>query len=204
MIYIVDYGVGNLAAIRNMLGRMGFESEISGDPAEIAAATKIILPGIGAFDEGMRNLKTRGLVKLLCDTAATRRVPLLGICLGMQLLGRGSDEGVEPGLGLIDMHFKRFEPNDERGLKSLHMGWNHVINTAGCTLLAAYEKTPRFYFVHRYYAVCRESEDIWGTTEYGFPFASVVGRGLICGVQFHPEKSHNFGMRLLRNFAEGP
>jgi len=204
MIHIVDFGVGNLAAIRNMLGRMGFDSTISRDPAEIGRATKLILPGIGAFDEGMRNLRARGLVDLLGEMVMTRRVPLLGICLGMQLLGRGSDEGSEPGLGWIPMYFKRFEPDDERRLKSLHMGWNNVYHASNCALLSGYDRPPRFYFVHRYYAVCDEPSNVWGTTDYGAKFASVVGRGTIGGVQFHPEKSHKFGMQLLRNFAEAP
>lgn len=204
MICIIDYGVGNYAAIGNMLRRIGVESCISRDPTVISAAKKLVLPGVGAFDEGMRNLRNSGLIELLNELVVIRHVPILGICLGMQLLGLSSEEGNESGLEWIPMRFKRFEPTKEgRRVKSLHMGWNIVTPLRRSQLFGGFEHPPRFYFVHRYFAVCEEPTDILGMSTYGVEFASAVARENIFGVQFHPEKSHRFGMRLLQNFAEG-
>jgi glutamine amidotransferase len=202
VICIINYGVGNLTAIHNMLRRIGVASVVSSDPKAILEATKLILPGVGAFDAGINSLRERGLPDVLNTAVMERRTPLLGICLGMQLLGAGSDEGIEQGLGWIPMHFKKLESDGKTGLKSLHMGWNVVKATRAESLLGGYEAPPRFYFVHRYYAVCKDPRDILGTTEYGLSFPVVVGRDNVLGVQFHPEKSHKFGMQLLQNFAQ--
>jgi len=203
MIGIIDYGLGNPAAIHNMLRRIGIHSIVSGNQAELASADKLILPGVGAFDEGMRSLAARDLIQFLDEQVKAKNKPLLGICLGMQLLGIGSEEGNLPGLGFLPMTFQKFKPLPDSQMKKLHMGWNEVQPVQESPLLAGFDRTPSFYFVHRFFAVCAEQNDLLGRSTYGTQFPSVVGRHNVLGVQFHPEKSHKFGMHLLRNFAEG-
>ncbi len=202
MITIVDYGVGNLASIQNMMRRLMIECEISSDPAVVMRSNKLILPGVGAFDSGMSFLGERGLIEPIRLAVRDRKVPLLGICLGMQLLGHGSDEGSMGGLGLIPMRCRRIVGDRNTGIKTIHMGWNEVKVARDSALLRGYERPPRFYFVHGYRAECDDQGDVLGTTEYGDTFASVVGRDNVMGVQFHPEKSHKFGYRLFKNFSE--
>ena len=201
MITIVDYGMGNLGSIRNMLKKIGVESEITAEPARIAAATKLVLPGVGAFDAGMENLEKSGLVPLLNERVRDAEVPVLGICLGMQLMTRSSGEGERRGLGWVDAKSLRFVPADAR-LKVPHMGWNVARPVRGDALLEALPDESRFYFVHSYYVACERPEDVLLTTHYGSEFHSGFRHGNVWGVQFHPEKSHRFGMHLLRNFAE--
>ncbi len=198
MITIVDYGMGNLSSIANMLKRIGVPSATTADPAALAAATKLILPGVGAFDTGMRNLRERGLVDVLERRVRKDGVPLLGICLGMQLLARSSEEGSLPGLGWIDADVVRFRGE---GLKVPHMGWNTVRPVGPGGLFEGLGDPPRFYFVHAYRLRLDRPEDLLGETDHGGPFPAAVGTGNLLGVQFHPEKSHRFGMGLLRNFA---
>jgi glutamine amidotransferase len=203
MLTIVDCGLGNLGSIENMLKRIGCAARVSSQVADIAAASKIILPGIGAFDQGMRNLRELGLEPVLREKVLLRKTPVLGICLGMQMLGRASDEGTEAGLGWIAGSCRKFGgPGWDPKLKIPHMGWNFVSPTAADPLLAGFQSTPRFYFVHSYHVVCDAPQSVIGTTDYGGPFASVVRMDNIFGAQFHPEKSHRFGMVLLRNFVE--
>lgn len=203
MIAVVDYGMGNLGSIVNMLRKVGAEAVISDDREVVSRAQKLILPGVGAFDGGMRNLTERGLVPLLNAKAVNGKTPLLGICLGMQLLCSRSEEGVLPGLGWLDADVVRFRHREEeRDLKIPHMGWNEVAVRQKHPLLQGLADDNRFYFVHSYHVVCRDAQNILGETNYGFPFASVVAKGNIMGVQFHPEKSHRFGLQLLRNFVE--
>ena len=202
-IVIVDYGMGNLGSIQNMLKRIGCPSSATSDPAEIARADKIILPGVGAFDGGMRRLTELGLVQVLNEKALQKGTPVLGVCLGMQLLTRRSEEGSLPGLGWIDgdtVRF-RFEPKDSK-LKVPHMGWNTVSVRQPGTLFRDVSGEARYYFVHSYHVVCNDPKDVLTTTEYGYPFVSAIERGTIMGAQFHPEKSHRFGMAVLKNFAE--
>lgn len=202
MIAIVDYDIGNVAAVANMLQRLGANCEITADPGKIERADKIILPGNGAFDACMRNLSASGLVPLLERRVLSDRVPLLGICVGAQMLGRGSEEGQDTGLGWIDMDVRRFP--DIPDLRVPHMGWNRVdVHAAGHPLARDMEPDTRFYFVHSYYMAPINAEDVLFTTDYGITFASGVARGNIVGVQFHPEKSHRFGKRLLGNFVKG-
>ena len=201
MITIVDYGMGNLGSIRNMLRKIGFDSEITSDAGRIAVATKLILPGVGAFDAGMDRLERSGLIPVLGERVLGARVPILGICLGMQLMTYGSTEGARCGLGWIDAQTLRFKAADA-GLKVPHMGWNLVRPMREAALVDALPEDPRFYFVHSYYIRCEQPEDVLLTTTYGEPFHSGFHRGNVWGVQFHPEKSHKFGMHLLRNFAE--
>ena len=204
MIAIVDIGVGNLGAIKNMLRKVGADATITSDVEAIRQADKIVLPGVGAFDQGMGALTASGLMDVLNEQVLGARKPVLGICLGTQMLGRRSEEGSLPGLGWIDMDVVRF-PRDA-GIKIPHMGWNTVSPAAPDgevhRLFSNGENMPRFYFVHSFHFACDRPEDVAATCVYGKPFAAAVARGNIWGVQFHPEKSHRFGAALLRNFAE--
>lgn len=201
MIAIVDYDIGNLGAVANMLQRLGAACEITADADRIEQATHLILPGNGAFDACMNNLRATGLIPLLERKVLHRRTPLLGICVGAQMLGSGSEEGNEPGLNWLDMKVRRFP--DLPGLRVPHMGWNQVVPAhADHPLVCNLEADARFYFVHSYYIETAHAEDVLMHAEYGVSFAAGVARGNIAGVQFHPEKSHRFGKRLLGNFAK--
>jgi imidazole glycerol-phosphate synthase subunit HisH len=201
MITIVDYRMGNLGSISNMLKKIGQEAQITADPALIAKADKLVLPGVGAFDAGMDNLERSGLIPLLNRRVLEDRVPTLGICLGMQLMTRRSEEGAHAGLGWIDAEALCFRPANA-ALKVPHMGWNRVMPARPSALTDELPEEPRFYFVHSFYVRCYDSADVLLTTPFGEPFASAFQHGNVWGVQFHPEKSHKFGMALLRNFAE--
>lgn len=201
MIAIVDYDMGNVASVANMLKRIGAPvAVLTRDPEVLRKAAKIILPGVGAFDKGMRNLTEFGLRDALEEAAQGRRVPVLGICLGMQLLTKSSEEGTEPGLGWIDAKTTKFRFSADSGLKVPHMGWNRVAVQRPNPLLRSDERS-RFYFVHGYYVECSRPDDVIGTAHYGLDFACAVNRENIFGVQFHPEKSHKFGMALLEGFV---
>lgn len=199
-VVIADYGMGNLNSIANMVRKVGGSPLISGEPHVIAQAEKLVLPGVGAFDKGMSALEETG-IKEAVHTAANQGAMLLGICLGMQLLMDGSEEGALPGLGLVPGRVYRFPRVG--GLKVPHMGWNHAYPTKDSPLFSRGSgETSRYYFVHSYYAKCEELTDVAATTNYGLEFASAFTRNNILGVQFHPEKSHRFGMSLLRRFLE--
>ena len=199
MITIVDYGMGNLESIRNMLRRVGVHATITGHPDDIADAEKLLLPGVGSFDAAMAEIEARGLRTVLDHKVMEERVPILGICLGMQLITRGSEEGVLPGLGWVDADVLRFPSNGE--LKVPHMGWNLVEATRPSPLTAGLADEPRFYFVHSYYVKADRREDVVLTASYGVTFDAALEVGNIRGAQFHPEKSHRFGMQVLANFA---
>lgn len=201
MISVVDYGVANLGSMLNMLRKVGAAARLVGTPDELAEATKIILPGIGAFDHGMAALASRGLVEPLRRKAVEEGVPVLGVCLGMQMLGVASEEGVREGLGLIPMRCQRFRLPEGSRLKVPHMGWSTLVARRGSPLLEGMVAEARFYFVHSYHAVCERDADVLATSSYGVNFVSVVEHDNVRGVQFHPEKSHRYGMALLRNFA---
>ncbi len=200
MIGIINYGLGNLASIANMLKAIGEKSVITDDAEVIRRCEKLILPGVGSFDAGMENLNAKGLSDII-KSEAERKKPILGICLGMQLLGRKSEEGEAAGLSLIDFDNVRFRFPRETGLKVPHMGWDIVDFEKDAPLLEGIEGRVRYYFVHSYYAVCDKAENVLMTCDYGGKFAAAVFKDNIYGVQFHPEKSHDFGMRLLENFA---
>jgi glutamine amidotransferase len=203
MITIINYGMGNLGSIANMLKKVGAEACVSADPAAIAKAEKLVLPGVGAFDNGMANLAERGLIPALNEAVGVRRVPILGLCLGMQLFGRRSEEGRAEGLGWIDGECRRFRFGGEQArMKVPHMGWNRVRIVARPSPLQGMGADARFYFVHSYHMVCADPALMLTTTDYGITFVSGVMRDNIVGVQFHPEKSHRFGMELFRNFAK--
>jgi len=203
MITIVDYGMGNLGSIRNMLARIGVPSIISSEAHALSTASAIILPGVGAFDRAMENLDERGLLPVLNDRVLGAKVPVLGICLGMQLFALDSEEGTRPGLGWIDAHVVRFSfPADGVRRRLPHMGWNSVLVRKQSDILDDRYEDSRYYFVHNYHVRCRTTEDILAATEYGgVEFHSAVLKANIMGTQFHPEKSHKYGMRLLSGFA---
>lgn len=201
MISIINYGLGNLGSIQNMFKKLGFESKIINEPAELQRASKIILPGVGAFDTGMNHLIKGNWIEALNEKVLVEKIPTLGICLGMQLMCMKSEEGIIPGLGWIDADVKKFSfDNDE--LKIPHMGWNEVIALKNSKLLTKFEQEKRFYFVHSYYVAANEEVDILFKTKYGFDFTSAFEKNNLIGMQFHPEKSHKFGLSILTNFAE--
>lgn len=197
MITIIDYGMGNLRSVQKGFEKCGYPAIITKDPEEAKKAEGLVVPGVGAFGDAMRNLRASGMDKVILE-AAEQQKPLLGICLGQQLLFAASDEwGFTEGLGIFPGRVRRLPP----GLKIPHMGWNQVEFVQTCTLFKDIPDQSAFYFVHSYY-VDPESEDIViGRTEYGIKFASVVGKNNVFGIQFHPEKSSVLGLRILRNFG---
>ncbi len=202
MIAIIDYDIGNLGAVASMLHRLGVPSRITADPTEIERAERLILPGNGSFDACMRALRATGLESLLNRRVQVDRTPLLGICVGAQMLGAGSEEGQEPGLGWLPMRSRRFPALP--GLRVPHMGWNEVTPARpGDPRLAGQSVDARFYFVHSYYLAPEDAADVLLWANYGIDFAAAVARGNIMGVQFHPEKSHRYGKQLLGRFARG-
>lgn len=200
MITIIDYGMGNLGSIKNMLKKIGVNAIITNNISLIKNSTKIILPGVGSFNRAMENIKSLGLFEILNEKAIVDKIPILGICLGMQLLANRSEEGVMLGLGCIEGEVKRF--NIDRFLKVPHMGWNTVRQQIPHPLFEGMYENPRFYFVHSYHFQPTSSNDILTYTNYGGEFVSAVCKNNIMGVQFHPEKSHKFGMKLLDNFSK--
>ena len=203
MIVILDYGMGNVGSIQNMLRKIGVrEVEISRDTDVIRGADKLILPGVGAFDAGMERLRELGLPEQIREHVLERRKPLLGICLGMQLLGQCSEEGTLPGLGLLPFSCNRFDIPPDTGLKIPHMGWDRTYVCCQTPLTEGLEQRERYYYVHSYHAVCEDPALVLMECEYGYRFPSAVYAGNVYGVQFHPEKSHLYGMKLLKNFAE--
>lgn len=199
MITIVDYGMGNLGSIQNMIKRIGARSRICADPRALADAEKILLPGVGAFDAAMERINAGGFREVLERKAHIDRIPILGICLGMQLLTRSSAEGRLPGLGWINGETLRFPRSED--LKVPHMGWNAVAPARPSALTGGLEPDARYYFVHSFFVKVDDEQDSLLTARHGVTFDAAIGRDNIFGAQFHPEKSHRFGMRFLSNFA---
>ncbi len=202
MITIVDYGMGNLGSVFNMFKKIGVASKITSDLNDIKAAEKILLPGVGSYDNAMKRINDSGFRAVLDQKALEEKVPVLGICLGMQLLTLGSEEGTEKGLGWINANAKKFRFQKEEKLKVPHMGWNRVFETAPNKLTSKLPEEPRFYFVHSYYVEVENQENSILKTKYGLEFDSAIQHENIYGAQFHPEKSHKFGMKLFENFAK--
>jgi glutamine amidotransferase len=200
MIAILDYGIGNVGSIFNMLKHIDVEAIITHDSDAIEAADKLILPGVGSFDSGMKKLADSNLIDSIRNHVLQKKKPLLGICLGMQMLGRRSEEGVLPGLDLIPFDCIRFRL-DSPALKIPHMGWDVVKTVQSDPVMDTLIGLQRFYFVHSYHAVCDNPEDVLVSCDYGYEFPAAVKHGNVYGFQFHPEKSHKFGMALLKNFA---
>ena len=199
-ILIIDYGMGNIGSLRNMFRRIGVEVSVAVDEASILKAEKLLLPGVGAFDAAMSRLNSTGIGAAVRHRAVNEQVPLLGICLGMQLLTDSSEEGRLPGLGIIPAQTRRFVAADDR--KVPHMGWNLVRQTAPSPLTSHLEPESRFYFVHSYYVRTEDRADSILSANYGIEFDAAIQRGNVFGAQFHPEKSHRYGMALLNAFAE--
>lgn len=199
MIVVVDYGVGNLSSVGNMLRKAGADARVSRDPAEILAAEKLLLPGVGHFDHGMKMLNGSGLREAVDRFALELRRPVLGICLGAQILGKGSAEGQEPGLGWIDMACHRLEAMP--GVRVPHMGWNQIVRKKPSPLLDGLGEDARFYFVHSYRMECADPSDVLATARHGIEFTCAVQRGHIFGTQFHPEKSLRHGLAVMRAFV---
>jgi glutamine amidotransferase len=202
MIAIIDYGMGNVGSIGNMFKKIGVDAEITSDLEKIRIAAKIVLPGVGSFDNGMRNLAEGGFIDILTKKVVDGGTPILGICLGMQLMTKRSDEGELGGLGWLDAETIKFRFDNEAGIHKVpHMGWNTVETVKPSRLFGGMFEHPRFYFVHSYYVTCGNQDDVLARTDYGFEFVSAFESGNVYGVQFHPEKSHKYGIKLLNNFA---
>jgi glutamine amidotransferase len=204
MIVIVDHGMGNLGSVANMLRKIGASSVRSADPQVIADAGKIVLAGIGSFDGAAGRLAELGLLAALNRAVLIRRVPTLGVCLGMQLMARSSEEGRQAGLAWLDAEVKRFAFTPKQALPVPHMGWQEIQITRSSPLFPDRDVQARFYFSHAYHVVCNDSSDVAASATYGHPFVAAVHRGNILGTQFHPEKSHVFGLEVYRRFAELP
>lgn len=203
MITLIDYGVGNMGSVMNMLKKVGVPARVAAGEKDIADAQKIILPGVGAFDTCAGKLQASGWIPMLTEKVMKDKTPLLGVCVGMQLLFEGSEEGNLPGLGWIKGKVIRFrEERMNQKLPIPHMGWAEVESLRPTHLLEEMHDHPRFYFVHSYHADPAHQEDILITAFHGYKFTAGINRGNIHGVQFHPEKSHKFGMKLFENFAK--
>jgi len=202
MIVIIDYKMGNLGSITNIIQKIGYTSIVSSDIETIAKADKLILPGVGSFEKAMENLKSLNLIEVLNEKVLIQKTPVMGICLGMQLMTNFSEEGEVNGLGWIDANTLKFQLTNFPDLKIPHMGWNEVTFPQPHFLCEDYHEQPRFYFVHSYFVRCAKEENILMKTEFGNEFHSGIVKDNIMGVQFHPEKSHKFGMQLIKNFIE--
>uniref|UniRef100_UPI0040486239 imidazole glycerol phosphate synthase subunit HisH n=1 Tax=Algoriphagus sp. TaxID=1872435 RepID=UPI0040486239 len=202
MVIIVDCKTGNLGSIQNMLKKIGEKSIISSDPEKLYEVDKIILPGVGSFNKGVRSLKELGLWEPLNKRVLVDKVPILGICLGAQLMTKGSEEGQELGFGWVDAFTYRFKIDRASKFKVPHMGWNKVDILKDSKLMANMFEDARFYFVHSYHMTFNDLEQRLLSSAYTYDFDAAFEEDNIMGVQFHPEKSHKYGMRLLKNFVD--
>lgn len=203
MIVIVDYGLGNIQAFVNVYKRLGIPVAIAKAAHELESVDKLILPGVGAFDHAMELLDASGMRQALDNLVLSKKVPILGICVGMQILAKSSEEGELDGLGWIPGHVRAFKPlPDTSELPLPHMGWNDVHVTGEHKLFKGLEEGARFYFLHSYFFECLHQDSVIATASYGIDFCCAVKSDNVYGVQFHPEKSHHFGTDLLKNFAE--
>lgn len=195
--------IGNLAAVANMVRKCGGRADVAVEPEELMRAERVIIAGVGAFDAGMRALEQGGWLDPLGRLARDGTVPVLGICLGMQLMCRRSEEGVLPGLAWFEADVRRIVLPAHSTLKVPHMGWNTVQVRNPCSVLQTRADEQRFYFVHSYHAVCDDPGDVVAVARYGQPLTAAIARGNLTGVQFHPEKSHRFGQQLITQFLSG-
>ncbi|MBI4395888.1 MAG: imidazole glycerol phosphate synthase subunit HisH [Elusimicrobia bacterium] len=201
-VIVVDYGMGNIGSIVNMVRKAGGQAVSASTPGEIEKAEKLILPGVGAFDNGIQNLRAMGLVDVLRRKVIEEETPILGICLGMQLFTKSSEEGSLPGLGWINAKTVRFRFEGENAsLRVPHMGWNRIEIARPSPLYRDMFEDPGFYFVHSYHVVCEDRADVLSTTRYGIDFVSSLQKGRLFATQFHPEKSHKFGLKVIENFV---
>lgn len=203
MIVIIDYGLGNIQAFVNVYKGLHIPVRVAKSDSDLSGASKLILPGVGAFDHAMKSFNGSGMRAEVERMVLEEKIPLLGICVGMQMLANSSDEGEEQGLGWVNGKVTAFSSQvDSSRFPSPHMGWNDVEAVTGSALFKGLADEARFYFLHSYYFECAGSEQLNATADYGFKFCCAVANKNIYGVQFHPEKSHHFGVQLLRNFAE--
>lgn len=202
MIGIVDYGMGNLNSIKRKFDRISIPSIISDKPDELGTCEKLILPGIGHFCNAMKEINQRGLQNYLDEEVLVHKKPILGICLGMQLMAKHSEEGDVDGFGWIDAEVIRFNVKDTLKFKVPHIGWNDIKIVKECNLFTNIDMSNGFYFVHSYHFKCNNQEDILNITDYEYPFVSAILKDNIIGVQYHPEKSHDAGEQLLKNFTK--
>ena len=202
MIAVIDYGLGNIAAFLNVFKRLNLEASVARSAEDIFQATRFILPGVGSFDRAMQRLRESGMCEALTERVVGDEAPVLGVCVGMQMLARSSEEGEEAGLGWIDGSVKGLESLQHTAKLPLpHMGWNDVEPAGENGLFSEFEPGAKFYFLHSYYLECDRPKDTAAIAIYGTQFSCAVSRRNVHGVQFHPEKSHHFGSRLLENFA---
>lgn len=202
MVTIIDYGMGNIGSLENMLKKVGSKVEITSSYARVNEAEKIILPGVGQFDNAIKKLRELDLISILNKKVLNERIPILCICLGAQLVTQNSEEGNLPGFGWVQARTIRFKIDEGYNFKIPHMGWNDVNIQKESVLFKNMYPEPCFYFVHSYHFVCDKTEDILTTTVYGYEFASAIEHENIYATQFHPEKSHKYGMQLIKNFVE--
>ncbi len=201
LIVIIDYGMGNLCSVLHKVKKLGIDSIISSNNKDILGADKLILPGVGSFAVGIENLKNYKLIDILNKKVLNEKTPILGICLGMQLFTKKSEEGNAEGLGWIDAETKRFNFTNQN-LKIPHVGWNSIIIKKKNILFNDIKPDTYFYFTHSYHVYCKNEKDILCTTNYGYEFVSAINKDNIYGTQFHPEKSHKIGMKIIQNFAD--
>ena len=200
---IIDYGMGNLGSIQNMFKKIGSKAVITSDPDLINDAKRLILPGVGAFGKGMQILKSMNLIDVLNQKVLDQKTPILGLCLGMQLFTNSSEEAKESGLGWIDAETIRFKfEGEQSNLKIPHMGWNYVEAKQTGSIFDTMYENPKFYFVHSYHVNCKDEKNVLAVSEYGYEFPAGIIKDNIIGLQFHPEKSHKYGMKLFSNFLE--
>ena len=202
MIVIIDYGLGNINAIYTVYKNLNIPVKIASNPSDLKNSEKLILPGVGAFDYAMEKLDKSGMRDTLNDLILNGEKNILGICVGMQMLTKSSEEGVLPGLGWLDAEVKKFNQNIDYKLSIPHMGWNNITPKKENPLLAGFSNSSYFYFLHSYYFEANDDTNIVSTTKYGNDFVSTINNKNIYGVQFHPEKSHQSGIQLLKNFSE--
>lgn len=202
MIAIVDYGMGNLHSVLRRVEKLGYRAVLTSSPDEVAQAEKIILPGVGAFGSGIQRLRDSGMFEVLNDRALKNKTPIMGICLGMQMMARWGEEGDQVGFGWINADCVRFRFEDNQGgyLRTPHMGWNTIEKQKDDPLLQEVPEGSRFYFIHSYYIKANDPTEVVATTDYGVKFASIIRRGNIFGTQFHPEKSHQAGAKIIEAF----
>lgn len=202
MIAVIDYGMGNVGSLENMIRKVGGQVKIVSSPEELDNARKLILPGVGHYDNAVRSLADLGLIEALKTKVIEEKLPILCICLGAQLVTESSEEGNLPGLGWIKGRTRRFHFENNSKLKIPHMGWNDVETKKNSVLFKNMPEEPCFYFVHSYHLICDNPDDVLTTTYYGYEFVSAIEHDNIYATQFHPEKSHKYGMKLIENFVE--